>query len=79
VYRTKGDANDVVDPWTFRLDQPTQARARIGVPKVGYLLAALSRQDVRMGAIALPALLIALVSLIALWRRLGVEAAKATA
>jgi signal peptidase I len=79
VFRTKGDANPVADPWTFRLDEPTQARARIGVPKVGYALAALSRKDVRMGAIALPALLIAMVSLAALWRRLGVEAAKATA
>jgi len=79
LFRTKGDANEVVDPWTFRLDQPTQARARIGVPKVGYVLAALSRKDVRIGVIALPALLIAMASLAALWRRLGVEAAKAAA
>jgi signal peptidase I len=29
LFRTKGDANPVADPWTFRLDQPTQARVRV--------------------------------------------------
>ena len=28
AYRTKGDANPVADPWTFRLDRPTQAPVR---------------------------------------------------
>ncbi|HWM11994.1 MAG TPA: signal peptidase I [Solirubrobacteraceae bacterium] len=79
VFRTKGDANQVADPWTFRLDQPTQARARVGVPYAGHVLSALSRRDVRMGAVALPALLIALFSLVALWRRLGVQAAERAA
>ena len=74
VYRTKGDANPVADPWTFRLDRPTQARARIGVPYAGYALAALGRKDVRMAVIALPALLIAGFSLARLWRQLGEEA-----
>jgi signal peptidase len=71
LFRTKGDANPVADAWTFRLDQPTQARVRIGVPYVGYALSALGRRDVRMLLIALPALLIATVSLAGLWRRLG--------
>jgi signal peptidase I len=79
VFRTKGDANPVADPWTFRLDQPTQARARLGVPYVGHVLSAISRRDVRMAVIAFPALMIALFALAALWRRLGAEAAKATA
>jgi signal peptidase len=74
LYRTKGDANPVADPWTFRLDQPTQARVRLGVPYVGYALSALGRRDVRMAAIALPALLIAGFSLGRLWRALGAEA-----
>lgn len=74
VYRTKGDANPVADPWTFLLDRPTQARARIGVPYAGYALGALGRKDVRMAAIALPALLIAGFSLARLWRQLGEEA-----
>jgi signal peptidase I len=79
LFRTKGDANPVADPWTFRLDRPTQARARVGVPYAGHALTALSRRDVRMGVVGLPALAIGLVSLAALWRRLGVEAAKGVA
>jgi signal peptidase I len=58
VFRTKGDANESVDPWTFTLDQPTQARVAFGVPYVGYLLAALSVPIVRLFAIGVPALLI---------------------
>jgi signal peptidase len=74
LYRTKGDANPVADPWTFRLDQPTQARVRLGVPYAGYALSALGRRDVRMAVIALPALLIAAFSLGRLWRTLGAQA-----
>jgi signal peptidase len=76
VYRTKGDANPAADPWTFSLAQPTQARVRASVPYVGYALMALTRRDVRMWIVALPALLIALVTLGSLWRALG-DAARA--
>jgi len=75
AYRTKGDANEVADPWTFRLDEPTQARVTAGVPYVGYALMALGRRDVRTLVIALPALLIALVTLAGLWKQLGEAAA----
>jgi signal peptidase I len=78
VFRTKGDANPVADGWTFKLDRPTQARVRIGVPYAGYALTALGRRDVRMVLIALPALLIAGVSLAGLWRRLGALAEATT-
>jgi len=74
VFRTKGDANPVADGWTFRLDRETQARVRVGVPYAGYALMALGRRDVRMVLIALPALLIAGMSLAGLWRRLGAMA-----
>jgi signal peptidase I len=74
VFRTKGDANDTADPWTFTLSDPTQARVRAGIPFAGYGLAALGRRDVRIIVIALPALLIAGFSLARLWRQLGVEA-----
>jgi signal peptidase I len=74
IFRTKGDANPIADPWTFRLDRPTQARVRAGVPYAGYALSALGRRDVRMIVIALPALLIAGYSLARLWRQLGAEA-----
>ena len=74
VLRTKGDANEAADPWTFTLSEPTQARVRAGVPYAGYGLAALGRRDVRMIVIGLPALLIAGFALARLWRQLGVEA-----
>jgi len=73
VYRTKGDANPVADPWRFTLERPTQARAAFHVPYVGYLLAALAVRDVRMLLIGLPALLIAGGILMTLWRRAGEE------
>ena len=74
VFRTKGDANPVADPWTFSLGHSTQARVRCGIPFAGHALSALARRDVRIAVIALPALLIAAVSLARLWRQLGVEA-----
>jgi signal peptidase len=79
LFRTKGDANAVADPWTFRLGAPTQARVRLGIPYAGHALSALSRRDVRMLVIALPALLIAGVSLLRLWRALGAEASRRAA
>lgn len=77
LFRTRGDANPVADPWTFRLDRPTQARVRFGVPYAGYTVAALARRDVRLFGIALPALLLAGASLLRLWRRLGEQVAPA--
>jgi signal peptidase I len=71
VFRTKGDANPVADPWTFKLDRAEQAHVRLGVPYAGYALMALGRRDVRMGLIAFPAVLIAVFNLAGLWRRLG--------
>src|SRR4051812_39027075 len=71
VFRTKGDANPIADPWTFRLDRAEQARVRFGVPYAGNALTALGRRDVRIGLIAFPAVLIAVFNLAGLWRRLG--------
>jgi signal peptidase len=79
AFRTKGDANTTADPWTFTLPDPRQARVRAGIPYVGFALAALSDRDVRSAVIGLPAALIALASLLALWRRLGDEAARRAA
>jgi signal peptidase I len=60
IFRSKGDANRSPDPWTFTLDQPTQAKVVAGVPYIGYALAALSIRWVRMLAIGVPALLVAI-------------------
>lgn len=74
VFRTKGDANDTADPWTFTLDKPDQARVAFSVPYVGYLLAALSIPTVRMLAIGIPAVAVALLILAGIWREAGEEA-----
>jgi signal peptidase I len=74
VFRTKGDANASRDPWRFTLDDPTQARAVRAIPYAGYAFAALAIREVRMAVIGLPALLIALVLLVRLWRDAGEEA-----
>ena len=39
TFRTKGDANEAADPWTFQLPKGEQARVRAGVPYVGFALA----------------------------------------
>jgi signal peptidase len=75
VFRTKGDFNESPDPWTFSLTKREQAKVRFGVPYVGFALAALSRRDLRMIVVGIPAALIALVSLAGLWRETGAEAA----
>jgi signal peptidase I len=74
VFRTKGDANPVADPWTFTLPRPTQAKVRAGLPYAGFAVAALSDRRARMLIVGLPALLIALASLAGLWREAGAEA-----
>ena len=71
VFRTKGDANPTVDPWTFTLARPTQARVVAGVPWVGYVLSALSDRGVRLVVVGLPALLIAVACIAGLWREAG--------
>jgi signal peptidase I len=73
VFRTKGDANPVADPWTFTLGGPRQARVRFGVPYAGFAVSALSDRRARMLLVGLPAALIALASLARLWREAGAE------
>lgn len=77
LFRTKGDANEAADPWTFTLKGPEQARVKMGIPKAGFAVAALSDRRWRMLLIGLPAALIALMSLGKLWREAGLEAQRA--
>jgi signal peptidase len=74
TFRTKGDANETADPWTFTLDKPTQAKVAFSVPYVGYVLAALSIPTVRMLAIGIPAVVVAFMILSGIWRDAGEEA-----
>lgn len=68
LFRTKGDANAAPDPWRFTLDQPKQARVVGHVPYVGYALAGLQLRWVRLLAIGIPALAIAVSVFAALIR-----------
>lgn len=63
VYRTKGDANTVVDPWTFSLDAPVQARMQWRVPSVGWPVLWLTDRETRMLSLGVPAVAIALLAL----------------
>lgn len=69
-FRTQGDANADVDPWTFQLTAATQPRVVTHVPYVGYAFMALADRGTRMALIGLPAGLIALWSLVELVRAL---------
>lgn len=71
VFRTKGDNNAAVDPWQFVLTQPTQPKVVFAVPLAGYAFAALAVREIRLAVIAVPALLIALLSLVRMWREAG--------
>jgi signal peptidase len=63
VFRTKGDANADVDPWTFQLTSTSQSRVAYSVPYVGYVFIALQDRAMRMVFIGVPAGIVALVSL----------------
>lgn len=69
-FRTQGDANADVDPWTFQLTAATQPRAVAHVPYVGFAFMALADRGTRMALIGLPAALIALWSLVELVKAL---------
>lgn len=69
-YRTQGDANPAVDPWTFQLTAATQPRVVAHVPYVGFAFMALADRGTRMALIGIPAALIALWSLVELVRAL---------
>jgi len=71
AFRTKGDANPVKDPWTFTLQNRSQAKVAFHLPYVGFALAALADRTLRMLIIGIPALLVALSVLARLWREAG--------
>ena len=58
VFRTKGDANEAVDPWQFSLDRRVQAKYVLHVPWVGYFLAVFTLRAVRTAVLVIVGLLI---------------------
>ena len=68
VFRTKGDANSVVDPTTVSyLDQAGKVDAH--VPFAGYALNASGHRVARLALIGVPALLLGASFIRDLWRR----------
>lgn len=73
AFRTKGDANEARDPWTFNLDQKTQAQVEYSVPYVGYAMAAMAVPSIRMIVLVMAALIFMGSTLRRLWREAGEE------
>lgn len=63
VLRTRGDANNDVDPWKFSLVAETQPVVEYAVPHVGHAMIALADRQTRMLLVAVPAGLVALMAL----------------
>jgi signal peptidase I len=70
TFTTKGDANASVDPWTFQLAAPTQARVEHALPLLGQPVLWLADPTARLLAIGVPAVLVGLFSSIDLVRAL---------
>ena len=60
VFYTKGDANESVDPWSFGLTAPTQAKVDFAVPAVGFVFIVLADPPTRIFVLGIPAALVAL-------------------
>jgi signal peptidase I len=69
TFVTKGDANEVADPWDLRLDGDTVHRVDHVVPHVGRGLAVLHGREVRLALLAIGALLFLGAGLRAIWGR----------
>jgi signal peptidase len=64
--QTQGDANPDPDPWKFSLTEGTQPVVQTTVPHLGWLFVAMADREIRMLVVGIPAVLIALVSLLEL-------------
>jgi signal peptidase I len=71
VFRTKGDNNEKADLRPFTLREDAQARVAFSIPFLGWLFIALAMPEVRMLALALPAVLLALWMAAGVWRHGG--------
>jgi signal peptidase I len=67
VYRTKGDANPSVDPWTISLPG-TVGRASFDIPVVGYALVYAKTREVRTAILIVFALVLLAWLLARIWR-----------
>ena len=68
VFRTKGDANAAIDPWTFKLNADTQPKVVFSVPYAGRVAMALTDRATRVMLIGVPAAFIALMVILGMVR-----------
>jgi signal peptidase I len=68
IMRTKGDANNAVDPWRARIVGNTVWREYLKVPKLGYLAVWSQQRAARLTLLVLIVVLIASMLLSAIWR-----------
>src|SRR5262249_12552386 len=73
TFRTKGDNNESVDPWTMTLDGPNQASVKHHIPYVGYIYIALELWWVRVLVILVPVIIAVIWIGLILWRETGEE------
>ena len=73
VFRTKGDANEDVDQWTFVATDPTMAKVAYGVPHLGRVFAFINSRNGRVLLFMIPGILIAFGAVSSLWREAGEE------
>jgi signal peptidase len=67
VVQTKGDANNVRDPWTAKLSGTTAWRLAVVVPYGGYVINALRSRELHFAALVVAPGLVALLLLANLW------------
>jgi signal peptidase I len=68
VMRTKGDANNVSDPWRARITGATVWRASFTVPFAGYLVVWSQQPAIRMAVLGVMLALVVSILLSRIWR-----------
>jgi signal peptidase len=64
---TKGDANEAPDRWRVSGEGPVET-VQIGIPKLGYVLMAMSDRRTKAALLGFPGMLLVLILLIEVWR-----------
>jgi hypothetical protein len=65
--RTRGDANNAPERWSIPADGQV-GRVAFRVPKGGYASAYVSKRDIQLMLVVLPALLLGILELVRIWR-----------
>ena len=66
-FQTKGDYNDTADPWSVPATG-TGWKYKAHIPKLGFLFGYLGTPQARLALLAIPAVLLGLLSIIDIWK-----------